>query len=101
MVFSSIAFLYYFLPITLLIYISVPRGMRNAVLLVASLLFYFYGEPVYTLLLLVSSLSDYAHSLYIEVNRGTGRAKVALLSSVVINLGMLFFFKYEIGRAHV
>lgn len=94
MVFSSIAFLYYFLPITLLIYISVPRGMRNAVLLAASLFFYFYGEPVYTLLLLVSSLSDYAHSLYIEANRGTGRAKVALLSSVVINLGMLFFFKY-------
>lgn len=94
MVFSSIAFLYYFLPITLLIYICVPRGMRNAVLLVASLLFYFYGEPVYTVLLLVSSLSDYAHSLFIEANRGTGRAKVALLSSVTINLGMLFFFKY-------
>ena len=94
MVFSSIAFLYYFLPVTLLLYIGVPKALRNLVLLLASLIFYFYGEPIYTLLLTFSSFSDYIHSLYIEKNRGTSRAKWALISSVTVNLGMLFFFKY-------
>lgn len=94
MVFSSIAFLYYFLPITLLVYIIVPRGLKNLILLLASLLFYFYGEPIYTILLIVSSLSDYVHSLIIEANRGTWRAKATLISSISVNLGMLFFFKY-------
>ncbi len=93
MLFSSISFLYLFLPALVLYYI-VPAAWRNNVLLVASLLFYFVGEPVYVLLLLISSLSDYAHSLYIEKRRGTPKAKAALISSIVINLGMLFFFKY-------
>ncbi len=93
MLFSSISFLYLFLPALALYYI-VPQRWRNYVLLVASLLFYFVGEPVYVLLLLFSSLSDYAHSLYIEKHRGTKKAKGALISSIVINLGMLFFFKY-------
>ena len=93
MLFSSISFLYLFLPALALYYI-VPQKWRNYVLLAASLLFYFVGEPVYVLLLLFSSLSDYAHSLYIEKHRGTKGAKWALISSIVINLGMLFFFKY-------
>ena len=93
MLFSSISFLYLFLPALALYYI-VPQRWRNYVLLVASLLFYFVGEPVYVLLLLFSSLSDYAHSLYIEKHRGTKKAKGALISSIIINLGMLFFFKY-------
>lgn len=94
MVFSSLVFLYYFLPVTLLIYFAVPRSLKNGVLLTASLLFYFYGEPVYTILLLISSVSDYFHSRYIERHRGGARAKIALFSAVVINLGMLGFFKY-------
>ena len=93
MLFSSISFLYLFLPI-LIVYYIVPTSWRNHVLLVASLLFYFVGEPVYVLLLIFSSLSDYAHSLYIEAHRGEKGAKIALISSIVINLGMLFFFKY-------
>ncbi len=93
MLFSSISFLYVFLPV-LMVYYLVPASWRNYVLLIASLLFYFVGEPVYVLLLLFSSLSDYAHSLYIEKHRGTKQAKRALISSIVINLGMLFFFKY-------
>jgi alginate O-acetyltransferase complex protein AlgI len=80
--------------LTLLIYFAVPRSLKNGVLLTASLLFYFYGEPVYTILLLFSSVSDYFHSRYIERHRGGARAKVALFSAVVINLGMLGFFKY-------
>ena len=94
MLFSSIVFLYLFLPVTLLVYYAVPKAWRNAVLLVASLVFYFYGEQAYTLLLVFSSLSDYAHSLYIERHRGSRQAKIALISSIAINLGMLGIFKY-------
>ena len=94
MLFSSIAFLYLFLPVTLLVYYAAPKHLRNGVLLAASLVFYFYGEQAYTLLLIFSSLSDYGHSLYIERHRGTKQAKYALISSIVINLGMLGIFKY-------
>ena len=93
MLFSSISFLYLFLPV-LLVYYVVPKSWRNHVLLIASLLFYFVGEPVYVLLLVFSSLSDFFHSLYIEKHRGTKKAKIALTSSIAINLCMLGFFKY-------
>ncbi|MBQ4582748.1 MAG: MBOAT family protein [Oscillospiraceae bacterium] len=93
MLFSSISFLYLFLPV-LLVYYVVPKSWRNHVLLIASLLFYFVGEPVYVTLLIFSSLSDFFHSLYIEKHRGTKKAKIALTSSIAINLGMLGFFKY-------
>ncbi|MBQ5671109.1 MAG: MBOAT family protein, partial [Oscillospiraceae bacterium] len=63
-------------------------------LLIASLLFYFFGEQEYTLLLLLSSVSDYLHGLYIEAHRNTKQAKIALISSILINLGMLGIFKY-------
>ena len=94
MLFSSVTFCYLFLPAVLLVYAAVPGRGKNYVLLGASLLFYFFGEPSYTVLLAVSSLSDYLHSLYIEKHRGTRRAKLALASSILINLGMLCFFKY-------
>ena len=93
MLFSSISFLYLFLPV-LLVYYVVPKSWRTHVLLIASLLFYFVGEPVYVTLLIFSSLSDFFHSLYIEKHRGTKKAKIALTSSIAINLGMLGFFKY-------
>ncbi len=94
MLFSSITFLYFFLPLVLLIYFIVPKKLKNIVLLGASLLFYFFGEPVYTLILLISSISDYFHSLYIENHRGQKSAKAALISSIFINLALLGFFKY-------
>lgn len=94
MVFSSISFLYIFLPIVLALYFLVPKVLKNYVLLVASLFFYFVGEPIYVILLVVSSVSDFLHSIYIENRRGTKRAKIALISSIVINLAMLGFFKY-------
>ncbi len=71
-----------------------PVRLKNAVLLVFSLLFYAFGEPIYVSLLVISSVSDYFHSLYIEKHRGEKKAKAALISSVVINLAMLGFFKY-------
>ena len=94
MVFSSATFLYAFLPITLILYFIAPKRLRNAVLMVASIVFYAFGEPIYVVLLLVSSLSDWLHSLFIESHRGSKWAKVALISSIAINLGLLGFFKY-------
>ncbi len=94
MVFSSAVFLYAFLPAVLLLYFIIPQKLKNGLLLLASLFFYFFGEPIYTVLLLFSSVSDWLHSLFIESHRGTRAAKAALVSSVIINLGMLFFFKY-------
>ena len=94
MLFSSIVFLYAFLPLTLLVYYAVPKRLKNTVLLIASLLFYFYGEQKYILLLIISSVSDYLHGLYMEAHRGTPKAKYALISSIVINLAMLGIFKY-------
>jgi len=60
MLFSSIPFLFYFLPVVFAIYFAVPRKARNIILLVSSLLFYAYGEPKYVVLLVFSSLMDYA-----------------------------------------
>ncbi|MBQ3112451.1 MAG: MBOAT family protein [Firmicutes bacterium] len=94
MLFSSISFLYFYLALILLVYYIVPKSCKNPVLLLASLFFYAYGEPVYVSLLIISSLSDWLHSLYIEAHRGSRGAKRALISSVIINLGMLGFFKY-------
>ncbi|MEG1547668.1 MAG: MBOAT family O-acyltransferase [Clostridia bacterium] len=94
MLFSSITFLYVFLPVVLLLYFAVPKAAKNYVLLISSIIFYFFGEPVYVLLLLLSSASDYLHSLAIEKRRGTKKAKAVLISSIVINLAMLCFFKY-------
>ena len=95
MLFSGATFLYAFLPVVLLLYAIAPGvKAKNYVLLIASLVFYFFGEPVYVLLLVFSSISDWLHSVYIEKHRGERKAKIALISSIVINLGMLGFFKY-------
>ncbi len=95
MLFSSVTFLYAFLPLTLLAYFLAPKRLRNAVLLLASLIFYAFGEPVYVVLLLFSSLSDFLWSLLIEKYRARPRlAKGFLTASLAVNLGLLGFFKY-------
>ena len=95
MLFSSIPFLYYFLPVVLILYFAVPFKFKNLVLLIASLFFYFYGEPIYVLLMLASCLSSYIHGLLIDKYRGTKWSKVWLVSSVTTSLLMLGFFKYS------
>ena len=95
MLFSSINFLYYFLPIVLIVYFAVPFKVKNLVLLLSSLIFYFYGEPVYTLLMLATILSSYIHGLLIGKFKGTVWAKVFLWSSVITSIGALGFFKYS------
>lgn len=95
MVFSSIFFLFYFLPITLLIYYIVPRKFKNTVLFISSLIFYGWGEPIYITIMIFSTIVDYSHGILIEKYRyNRQRTKLILLSSVVINLGLLCFFKY-------
>lgn len=95
MVFSSLVFLFNFLPITLLFYYISPKKIKNIVLLLMSLIFYAWGEPVYILLMLFSAIVDYLHGLLIERFRDyDSKAKLVVLSSIIINLGLLSFFKY-------
>ncbi|MBD5481111.1 MAG: MBOAT family protein [Lachnospiraceae bacterium] len=97
MIFAGFTFLFRFLPIVLIAYILCPKQFRNGLLFLASLIFYAWGEPVYVLLMLFSTVSDYWHGRRIDAARRTGRQKAAkgwLISSIVINLAMLGFFKY-------
>ena len=96
MVFSSLIFICIFLPIVLLTYnISKNISYKNTVLIIASLAFYAWGEPVWIILLLFSSVTDYFHGLIIDKYRGKIGAKLALISSLILNLGLLFVFKYS------
>ncbi len=94
MVFSSVLFLFRFLPIFMICYYLAPGRVKNFILFLGSLVFYAWGEPVYVLLMLFSTLVDYCNGRLIEANRGKARAKVFLISSIVINLLVLCFFKY-------
>lgn len=120
MVFSSIPFLFYFLPITLLFYYVVPRRLRNGMLLLTSLLFYAWGEPVNILLMLISISVNYIFGLILgklqnsrpttgatpaeqrfrqdigreEVGHRPLAARLTLLMSCIFNIGLLFYFKY-------
>lgn len=95
MVFSSIPFLFYFLPLCLGIYYFTPRRWRNLALLLAGLAFYGWGEPVYLAVMIFSILVDYTHGLLIgRWKENRRQARLAVASSVLINLGLLFFFKY-------
>ena len=95
MVFSSLTFLQCFLPLCLLAYFLVPQKWRNGILFLFSLLFYAWGEPVYVLLMLFSTALDYTCRQMAELHRGQRGAKIALLVSVFVNLGLLGVFKYS------
>lgn len=92
MVFSSITFLFYFLPIVLAIYYLVPNKCKNIVLLISSLAFYFYGEPKYTLLMLFSIASVYIFGLLIDKYKK--HATLFLILSLLVSFGLLIYFKY-------
>lgn len=98
MLFSSILFLFYFLPITLAVYYLMPKRniqARNAVLLVASLLFYSWGEPVYIVLMIYSAFLNYYSALQIGRAQEKGKSgKASMLFALVMNLLILGFFKY-------
>ena len=92
MLFSSITFLFYFLPILLIVYFVVPKKFKNLVLFIFSLFFYFYGEPKYVFLLLISCIINYIMGSLIEKHRKY--AKVFLIITLVYNIGQLLYFKY-------
>lgn len=94
MVFSSLTFLMLFLPLVLLVYYIVPRRCKNAVLFAFSLLFYAWGEPVYVLLMIFSTVLDYTCGRLVERFRGAPKAKIGLIISLCGNLSLLMFFKY-------
>ena len=92
MVFSSIPFLYYFLPAVILCYFLFPKRLKNTVLLLFSLVFYAWGEPKYVLLMVVTILSFYLCGL--AIGKSEKYKKFFLILSVVIGVGLLGVFKY-------
>ena len=97
MVFSSLVYLFRFLPIVLILYFIAPKNIRNAILFVVSLIFYSWGEPIYVVLMIFSTVVDYTHGWLVDSNLKKGnraRAKYFVIESMVINLALLGFFKY-------
>lgn len=99
MVFSNLFFIYLFLPLNLILYYAVPnKTWKNVVLLLFSLFFYSWGEPVWVFLLMLTAFLDYTWAKCIEYFHLTGqqrRKKIALIASLVFDLGMLGVFKYS------
>lgn len=96
MVFSTPVFLYLFLPLTLLIYYISPKKAKNLIILLSGLLFYSWGEPIYVIVMIISTMIDYCAGLVMnkfEDNKTMRR--VCLIVSVVMNLGLLGIFKYN------
>lgn len=97
MVFSSLLFLFRFLPLFLVLYFAAPKRLRNSILFIGSLIFYGWGEPVYISLLLFSTLVDFIHGKLVGSFKEKGNltaAKWVVASSAVINLALLIVFKY-------
>ena len=95
MVFSSILFIFRFLPMAMILYFLTPTKFKNLTLLIVSLIFYSWGEPKYFLIMVASIVVDYLVSRGIEKSRNNKKICILLLSiSMIFNLGMLFFFKY-------
>lgn len=96
MVFSSLTFWFFYLPIVLLTYYAVPKKARNIVLFLVSFAFYGWGEPVYILLMIVTIAINYIAGLLIAKNKHRrSRQKLWLILSIILNLGILVFFKYS------
>ena len=93
MVFSSIPFLFFFLPIFLILYFIVPFKLKNIVLLIFSLIFYAWGEPIYITLMVFSSIVDYTNGRLIE--KYPNKKKIFMILSIIVNLSLLGFFKYS------
>lgn len=96
MVFSSLVFLYIFLPINLVFYFIIKnKTYRNTVLVIFSLLFYAYGEPLWVFLLIFTTIVDYTNGRLIEKFRDNWKSKAAFIASLVISLSILVLFKYS------
>ena len=94
MIFSSITFLFYFLPVVLILYFVVPQRFRNFVLMMLSLLFYGWGEPKYLICMMISICIGYAIGLALEKTEQLNKRKMLLILALLVNLGLLGYFKY-------
>jgi len=95
MVFSSIVFLYFFLPVMLLLYFIVPKKFKNAIMIFASLIFFAWGEIRYIFIMLLLAIMDFFCGKKITQNSDNKKKKLLyLLIDVIVNLLILFFFKY-------
>lgn len=96
MVFSSLVFLYYFVPIVMLLYFIIPDKYRNFLIFVSGLFFYAWGEPKYFIIMIISTAIDYTAGLMIDKFDKSPKKRTAfLLVSVIMNLGLLAVFKYS------
>ena len=95
MLFSSIPFLYYFLPCVVILYLLAPKPAKNSVLLLASLVFYAWGEKKLVVLMIAAILLSYIFGLLIEKYKDRKNlSRLFLILSVVTSLAMLFYYKY-------
>ncbi len=94
MLFSSITFLYYFLPLVLILYFIAPKGLKNVVLLIASLMFYAWGEPKCVFLMLATIVWNYCFGILIGKAQNKNTKKVYLTASIIGTLSGLLYFKY-------
>lgn len=94
MLFSSIPFMYYFLPCVLLLYMVAPKCLKNSVILLSSLVFYAWGEPKYVILMAVTIAVGYSAGLLIEISKTKALKRVFLIVAVSICLAFLGYFKY-------
>ena len=95
MLFSSIPFLYYFLPSVLILYFVVPQKLKNTILLVSSLIFYGWGEPKYVILMVASIIIGYVSGLLIEATNKKSKKRAIMIINVAVNICFLGFFKYS------
>jgi len=96
MVFSSLFFLFLFLPLNLLIYYSTKnKELRNLILIFFSLIFYAWGEPIWVILLVICAVVDYFNGIFIYNNHGKSIAKLGVISTFIFNIGLLLTFKYS------
>ena len=94
MLFSSIPFLYTFLPCVLIVYFLVPGCLKNTVLLLSSLFFYAWGEPRFVVFMVIAIIQGYVFGLLAETYRGRPQAKLCLYASAAVSLGLLGYCKY-------
>ena len=95
MIFSSIPFLFFFFPLFILLYFTLPFKYKNHILLLFSLIFYAWGEPIYILLMIFSSIVDFINGKNIEKHKDDNKKKkIYLIISIIINISLLGFFKY-------
>ncbi|MFC7678828.1 MBOAT family O-acyltransferase [Paenibacillus sp. GCM10028914] len=95
MLFSSLLFLFVFLPLVLALYYISPWRIKNLILFISSLIFYAWGEPVYIVIMLISTITDYSFGLLLSrPGLSAVQRKWIVVSSIIVNLGLLSYFKY-------